>query len=46
MIAKKTEARNPGEKQYGYLNAGTKKLVDAIVVELTKDNRIQELYSL
>jgi hypothetical protein len=35
-----------GKKQYGYLNAGTKKLVDAIVAELTKDNRIQELYSL
>ena len=39
-------ARAKGKKQYGYLNAGTKKLVDAIVVELTKDNRIQELYSL
>ena len=35
-----------GKKQYGYLNAGTKKQVDAIVAELTKDNRIQELYSL
>ena len=35
-----------GKKQYGYLNTATKKLVDAIVAELTKDNRIQELYSL
>ena len=35
-----------GKKQYGYLNAGTKKLVDAIVAELTKDVRIQELYDL
>ena len=32
-----------GKKQYGYLNAGTKKLVDAIVEELSKDDRIQEL---
>ena len=39
-------AKAKGKKQYGYLNAGTKKLVDAIVAELTKDNRIQELYSL
>ena len=39
-------AKAKGKKQYGYLNAGTKQLVDAIVAELTKDNRIQELYSL
>ena len=39
-------AKAKGKKQYGYLNAATKKLVDAIVAELTKDNRIQELYSL
>lgn len=39
-------AKAKGKKQYGYLNAGTKKLVDSIVEELTKDNRIQELYSL
>ncbi len=39
-------AKAKGKKQYGYLNAGTKKLVDTIVAELTKDNRIQELYSL
>ena len=39
-------ANTSGKKQYGYLNAGTKKLVDAIVAELSKDNRIQELYGL
>ena len=39
-------AKAKGKKQYGYLNAGTKKLVDAIIAELTKDTRIQELYSL
>ena len=39
-------AKAKGKKQYGYLNAGTKKLVDTIIAELTKDNRIQELYSL
>ena len=35
-----------GKKQYGYLNASTKKLVDAIVAEMAGDSRIQELYSL
>ena len=39
-------AKAKGKKQYGYLSAATKKLVDAIVAELTKDDRIQELYSL
>ena len=39
-------AKAKGKKQYGYLNAGTKKLVDAIVEELSKDDRIQELYGL
>lgn len=39
-------AKAKGKKQYGYLNVGTKKLIDAIVAELAKDNRIQELYSL
>ncbi len=39
-------ARVKGKKQYGYLNAATKKLVDAIVAELAGDSRIQELYSL
>ena len=39
-------AKAKGKKQYGYLNAGTKKLVDAIVTELAGDSRIQELYSL
>lgn len=35
-----------GKKQYGYLNAGTKKLVDAIVAKISGDSRIHELYSL
>ena len=39
-------ANAKGKKQYGYLNAGTKKLVDAIVAELAGDSRIKELYSL
>lgn len=39
-------AKTKGKKQYGYLNATTKKLVDAIVTDLTGDSRIQELYSL
>ena len=39
-------AKAKGKKQYGYLNAGTKKLVDAIVAELAGGSRIQELYSL
>ena len=39
-------AKAKGKKQYGYLNASTKKLVDSIVAELTKDKHIQELYSL
>ena len=39
-------AKAKGKKQYGYLNASTKKLVDAIVAELAGDSRIKELYSL
>ena len=39
-------ARARGKKQYGYLNAGMKKLVDTIVSELAGDSRIRELYSL
>ncbi len=39
-------AKVKGKKQYGYLNASTKKLVDEIVAELAGDSRIQELYSL
>lgn len=39
-------AKVKGKKQYGYLNAGTKKQVDAIVAELARNSRIQELYSL
>lgn len=39
-------AKAKGKKQYGYLNASTKKLVDSIVAELAGDSRIQELYYL
>lgn len=39
-------AKAKGKKQYGYLNAGTKKLVDAIMAKISRDSRIQELYSL
>ncbi|MGI6130198.1 MAG: MobP3 family relaxase, partial [bacterium] len=39
-------AKTKGKKQYGYLNTGTKKLVDAIVAALAGDSRMQELYSL
>ena len=39
-------AKAKGKKQYGYLSAGTKTLVDAIVAELAGDSRIRELYSL
>lgn len=39
-------AKAKGKKVYGYLNAGTKKLVDSIVTELVKESRIQELYGL
>lgn len=39
-------SKHKGKKQYGYLNAGTKKLVDDIVAILASDARIQELYGL
>lgn len=39
-------AQHKGKKQYGYLNTGSKKIVDAIVAELAADSRIQELYKL
>ena len=35
-----------GKKQYGYLKPETKRLVDAIVEEFSKDPRIAELYDL
>ena len=38
--------RHKGKKVYGYLSAGTKKLVDGIVDQLAKDSRIAELYGL
>jgi hypothetical protein len=39
-------SKHKGKKQYGYLNTGTKKLVDEIVAILAADQRIQELYGL
>lgn len=38
--------RSKGKKQYGYLPLSTKKIVDDIVIELSKDKRISELYGL
>ena len=38
--------RHKGKKVYGYLSAGTKKLVDEIVDLLTQDSRISALYDL
>ncbi len=38
--------KHKGKKVYGYLNASTKKIVDAIVKELALEPRIQELYKL
>ncbi len=38
--------QHKGKKQYGYLNTGSKKIVDAIVATLAFDSRIQELYQL
>ncbi len=38
--------RHKGKKVYGYLSAGTKKLVDNIVDLLGRDSRIAELYGL
>ncbi len=39
-------AQHKGKKQYGYLNTGSKKIVDTIVSQLAGDPRIQELYKL
>ena len=38
--------RHKGKKVYGYLSAGTKKLVDNIVDQLAQDSRISALYDL
>lgn len=38
--------RHKGKKVYGYLSAGTKKLVDEIVDRLAQDSRIEALYDL
>lgn len=39
-------SRTKGKKVYGYLSAGTKKLVYSIVDDLAADSRIAELYNL
>ena len=39
-------ARTSGKKQYGYLKSALKSMVDQIVMELAKDERIQTLYDL
>ena len=39
-------AHTPGKKQYGYLKSDLKSMVDQIVMELAKDERIQTLYDL
>ena len=45
MLARKL-GRTKGKKVYGYLSAGTKKLVDRIVDDLATDSRIAALYDL
>ena len=37
-------AKHKGKKQYGYLDKTTKKLVDNIVVLLSQEERIREMY--
>ena len=39
-------ARTSGKKQYGYLKSDLKAMIDQIVMELAKDERIQSLYDL
>ncbi len=39
-------SRTKGKKVYGYLKADVKTIVDSIVDEITKDNRISALYDL
>ena len=48
MLMKLTEelGKHKGKMVYGYLSAQVKNLVDAIVVELSADERIKELYEL
>lgn len=45
MLAQRLK-HTKGKKVYGYLSAGTKKLVDSIVDDLAMDSRISELYDL
>lgn len=44
-LSKRLENYN-GKKQYGYLKASEKNIVDEIVDEIEKDEKIKELYSL
>lgn len=39
-------SRTSGKKVYGYLKADVKNIIDAIIDELSKDERIQTLYNL
>lgn len=39
-------AHTSGKKQYGYLKSNLKAMVDQVVIELAKDERIQSLYDL
>lgn len=39
-------AHTPGKKQYGYLKSDLKSMVDQVVMELAKDEKIQRLYDL
>ena len=39
-------SRVSGKKQYGYLKADVKDIVDNIIIELSKDERISKLYDL
>ena len=46
MVLAERLKRHKGKKVYGYLSAGTKKLVDDIVDRLAQDSRIAEHYDL
>lgn len=46
MELSKRLKQHKGKKVYGYLSAGTKKLVDNIVDQMAQDNRIAALYDL
>ena len=46
MMLNSILSRARGKKQYGYLSANIKNAVDDIVIELSKDERLSELYNL